>query len=85
MDDDGRRILDLVGKRGLQTQLWVTGGGGPTPAEAERRERIEAEANRIRPIAEAAAKIGCQVGLYNHGGWFGEPENQLAVLDRLDM
>ena len=85
LDDDGRRILDLLGKRGLHTQLWVTGGGGPTPSGAERRERIEAEANRIRPIAEAAAKLGCQVGLYNHGGWFGEPENQLAVLDRLGM
>ncbi len=85
LDDDGRRILDLLGKRGLHTQLWVTGGGGPTPTEAERHERVEAEANRIRPIAEAAAKIGCQVGLYNHGGWFGEPENQLVVLDHLKM
>src|SRR5690606_33930860 len=40
---------------------------------------------RISPIAEAAAEIGCQVALYNHGGWFGEPENQLAILDRLKL
>ena len=35
----------------------------------------------LRPIAEAAAAQGCTIGLYNHGGWFGEPENQLAIID----
>ena len=23
------------------------------------------------------------MGLYNHGGWFGEPENQIAIIERL--
>ena len=51
-----------------------------------RRNRSSAsstETARIRAIAEAAAPLGCTVGLYNHEGWFGEPENQLAILDRL--
>jgi hypothetical protein len=30
-----------------------------------------------------AGKIGCSVALYNHGGWFGEPENQIEILERL--
>ena len=41
------------------------------------------EVARLRPIAEAAAQIGCTVALYNHGGWFGEPENQIAIIERL--
>ena len=85
LDKDGRFILDTLGKHGIKTQLWVTGGGEPTKTPEEQRERIKAEAARIRPIAEAAAKIGCKVGLYNHGGWFGEPENQLAILDELKL
>ena len=32
----------------------------------------------------AAREIGCSLALYNHGGWFGEPENQLAIIARLD-
>ena len=66
-------------------QLWVTGGGGPTKTDDERRQRIAAEAARIRPIAEEAAKIGCTVALYNHGGWFGEPENQIAIIEELKL
>ena len=25
------------------------------------------------------------MGLYNHGGWFGEPENQIAVIEHVKM
>ena len=25
------------------------------------------------------------MALYNHGGWFGEPENQIAIIERLGL
>lgn len=85
LGDEAKLILDVLKRHKIRTQLWITGGGGPTANAAEQAARVEAEAARIRPIAEAAAEIGCQVALYNHGGWFGEPENQLAILDRLKL
>jgi sugar phosphate isomerase/epimerase len=51
----------------------------------EQKARVESEARRLRPIAEAAAKIGCKVGLYNHENWFGDPDNQIAILRELNM
>jgi sugar phosphate isomerase/epimerase len=83
LDAHGRELLAVLKKRGIKTQLWVTGGGGPTKTPEEQRARILAEADRIRPIAEAATAQDCTVALYNHGGWFGEPENQLAILEAL--
>lgn len=85
LDKDGQFILDVLARNKIKTQLWVTGGGEPTKSPEEQRARVVAEAARIRPIAEAAAKIGCTVGLYNHGGWFGEPENQLEILEELKL
>jgi hypothetical protein len=85
LNDEGRQLLDVLQTHGVKTQLWVTGGGEPTKTPDEQRQRIADEAARIRPIAEAAARIGCTVGLYNHGGWFGEPENQLAILTELNL
>lgn len=85
LNDEARGILSLLKKRGIKTQLWVMGGGDSTKTEEERRERVKAESARIRPIAEEAAKIGCRVGLYNHGGWFGEPENQIAIIQELKL
>ena len=83
MNDEARLILQVLERHQLHPQLWVTGGGLATKSPEEQQARIEAEAKRIRPIAEAAAKIGSSVSLYNHGGWFGEPENELAVLELL--
>jgi quinoprotein glucose dehydrogenase len=83
LNDEARLILDVIQRHRVHPQLWVMGGGGPTASADEQRSRISAEAGRIKPIAEAAAKAGCAVGLYNHGAWFGVPENQIAIIERL--
>jgi Xylose isomerase-like TIM barrel len=83
LNDEGRHILDVIKRHGVHPQLWVMGGGAPTKDATEQEARIVAEAARLLPIAKAAADIGCKVALYNHGGWFGEPENQIAIIERL--
>lgn len=83
LNDEAKLILKVLEKHNVKTQLWVTGGGAPTQSPEEQRARVDSEAARIRPIAEAAAKQGCTVALYNHGSWFGEPENQIAIIERL--
>jgi cbb3-type cytochrome oxidase cytochrome c subunit len=85
LNDEAKLILATLARHKLTTQLWVMGGGEPTNTPAEQAQRVAAEVARLRPIAEAAARQGCQVGLYNHGGWFGEPENQLEILAALKM
>jgi quinoprotein glucose dehydrogenase len=83
LNAEAKKTLELFQRHGVHPQLWVTGGGAPTKYPEEQAQRIESEAKRIREIANAAAQIGCTVGLYNHEQWFGEPENQLAIIDRL--
>lgn len=83
LNEEAKLILELLKRNQVRPQLWVSGGGTAVKNEAEQQARIQAESDRIRPIAEAAASIGCKVALYNHGGWFGEPENQIAIIERL--
>jgi sugar phosphate isomerase/epimerase len=85
LNDEARSILGVIERNGLHPQLWVMGGGDAVHSPEEQTRRVEAEADRIRPIAEAAAKIGCKVALYNHGGWFGDPGNQVMILAKLQM
>jgi putative heme-binding domain-containing protein len=82
LNADARTILAVLGRNGIRTQLWVT-LGDPAPQAKSDAERVGAAVRVIRPLAHEATKIGCSVGLYNHGGWFGEPENQIAILNSL--
>ena len=83
LDTDARLILDVIRRHGIHPALWVTGGGEPVKTPAEQRARVAAEVARLRPIVEAARPLGCKVALYNHERWFGDPDNQLAVLEGL--
>jgi sugar phosphate isomerase/epimerase len=83
LNDEARHILEVLKRQDEHPQLWVMGSGAPVGSAEEQAARIETEARRIGEIATAANSIGCTVGLYNHGGWFGDPENQIAIIDRL--
>lgn len=85
LNGEARVILNTLRKNQVHPQLWVTGGGEPVKNAHEQATRVEQEVLRIGPIAEAAEKMGCKVALYNHGGWFGEPTNQLAIIQKLRM
>lgn len=73
------RALALMKRHGIKTQFWVTMGGHGQ----DQQQRIETAARNIEGMAAKAHGVGCTVALYNHGGWDGEPENQMAVIDLL--
>jgi sugar phosphate isomerase/epimerase len=83
LNEEAVKALELFQKHQVKPQLWVMGGGDPVQGEAAQDARVAEEARKIRTVAEAAAPLGLKVALYNHGGWFGEPENQLAIIERL--
>ncbi len=85
LNRDSQAILDALKRNGVKTQLWVLLGSGDVKvADAADQERRVADAvRRLKPLAGDAGKIGCSLALYNHGGWFGEPENQIEIVERL--
>lgn len=86
LNDDAKAILDVLKRHEVKTQLWITMGGGEIQCTPEEQAaRVQQHTDAIRPIAEAAAEIGCTVGLYNHGAWFGEPDNEIAIIKALNL
>ncbi len=77
------KTLEVFKRQNAHPQLWVMGRGAPAGTKEEQQERVEQEAGRIRQLAEIARPYGCKVELYNHGGWFGQTDNQVAVIERL--
>lgn len=78
------QILDLLKHRGRPTQIWITVNDSQI-ADLEGAERVSAYVEPIRYMAERADEFDGKIALYNHGGWFGEPENQISIIKSVGM
>lgn len=78
-------ILDLLKRRSVKTELWYMFTPPREFPELSQEQKVAMVSQAVAWLAGEAKKIGCSVGLYNHGGWFGEPENQLAIMERVKM
>ena len=70
----------LFQKHKIHPQVWQTLGN---PDAATQEARVEAAARAMLPLVERTRQLGCALGLYNHGGWGGEPANLVAVCKHL--
>ena len=69
-------MFRLFQKHDIAPQIWRT---PPSPADGTQEEKVEACAKALLPLVKRTGQLGCKLGLYNHGGWAGEPDNLVAV------
>jgi len=69
-------MVELVKKHHIHPQFWMM---MPNPESGSQQEKVAAAAKELLPRVNETRRLGCQLGLYNHGGWAGEPQNLAAV------
>lgn len=66
----------LVKQYKVSPQIWH-------PCQAANQgsdeEKVVDAAQQLLPLVNQARSLGLKLGLYNHGGWNGEPESMVAV------
>ena len=65
----------------MQPQIWKTLRS--PDGDLSQGERVAAAGTSFLPLVETTRQMGSKLGLYNNGGWGGEPANLVAVLDWL--
>ena len=43
--------------------------------------KLETAVESVKLLHQKAAAVGCRLMLYNHGSWFGDPRNQVAIIE----
>lgn len=74
------KALELFVKHDLHPQIWIMAPAPEAPTESERVQKAVAA---LLPAVEQARQAKCQIALYNHGGWAGEPETMAAIVKEL--
>jgi sugar phosphate isomerase/epimerase len=83
LNEEAKAILACIERNRIHPQLWVTMGTEPETDPIRLEKKLEGAVQTLVPICVEAGRLGCRVGLYNHLGWFGQPVNQIEVLERL--
>jgi hypothetical protein len=82
LSPDNERLLAAVEEAGIATDIWL--GFDTTFFDGlSDEEKVARGAEMVGFVADRAAEIDSRVALYNHGGWFGEPENEIRIIDSL--
>jgi sugar phosphate isomerase/epimerase len=77
-----RTVIDAVIQAGLSVEYWV-GFHANFFAGLDEPAQIRKGAAMIATIRDQAARTHSAVNLYNHGDWFGEPDNQIKIIKAL--
>lgn len=72
--------FDLFRKYDLNPQIWRM---LPQPKGESQEEKVQNAAEQLLPLVEQTRMLQSKLGIYNHGGWSGEPENMVAICEYL--
>lgn len=76
-------ILSTLKKTGTQTTLWVSFSDDFFD-DVDDQGKLGRAVRNISIINNRAEEIGCKVALYNHMRWFGEPHNQMRIIETIN-
>lgn len=82
LNESNEKVFSVVEEVGYKGQIWVSFNANFFENLSD-ADAVEKGANMISSLSKRAAALGCKVALYNHGDWFGEPENQIKIIEAL--
>ena len=78
-----RAVLEFIERNDLNIEVWKTLGGGDLLEIADLDARYDAGAEQVSVLAKVFNDLGCKYGIYNHGGWGGEPQTMVEIAERV--
>lgn len=82
LSEANEQVLQAIAEVGLNTQIWL-GFNANYYEGLSGEEAVEKGVEMIRYLNGRAAPLSCRLALYNHGDWFGEPQNQVRIIKAL--
>jgi hypothetical protein len=76
------QIIDYVNDAGLETTYWVSFSDDFFDFPDD-EEKVNEGVRVLGMVHDLIRQHGCKIALYNHMGWFGEPENQVRIIENL--
>ncbi|MFA7491535.1 MAG: TIM barrel protein [Mariniphaga sp.] len=82
LSKNNQSVLQSLEESGIHTQIWVSFPENHFDAFPDSL-KVQKAKEMIGYVSREAEKQGCKIGLYNHGGWFGDPDHLVEIIRSL--
>lgn len=82
LSPSNERLFHNIDSAGLQTQIWLSFNNNYFDSLSQ-DQALAKGIDIVRYIVDRAERLKCTVALYNHGSWFGDPENQIRIIQAI--
>ena len=82
LSSSNERIFDIVKDLQLKTTLWVSFSNNFFE-DLTQEQSMNRAIEMLKFVNKKAEALGCKIALYNHKGWFGDPNNQVEIIKAL--
>ena len=73
-------IGPLIKKHKITPQIWHYMQFKPTGSQ---KEKVSQTAQSVKSLVDKTRAMELKFGLYNHGGWTGEPDNMVELVEHI--
>lgn len=80
LSESNRAVLAAFAEAHMPVEYWVGFNSNYFEGLGD-ASRVGKGAAMVAYLRDVAAKSGGTIALYNHGDWFGEPDNQLRIIE----
>jgi len=81
LDSANKAMFNMVKEHNIKTDFWI----GITKEFFDGltdEQKLDKGVAAVKSLHKMASDIGCTINLYNHGDWFGEPDNQIKIIEK---
>jgi sugar phosphate isomerase/epimerase len=82
LDDANERLFTIIKQNNVKTEFWLGFGNNHFEGLSD-EEKLKKAMASISYLRDRAKEAGCTISLYNHGDWFGEPVNQVRIIEKM--
>jgi sugar phosphate isomerase/epimerase len=82
LNSSNNKVFNVVEEVGYKGQIWVSFNANFFENVSD-SEAVKKGAEMIAFLSKKANDLDCKIALYNHGDWFGEPKNQIKIIEAL--
>lgn len=82
-DEATEQLLNIIKQHEVETDFWVGFSNKHFDGLSD-DQKLEKAVASVSYIRERAKELGCTISLYNHGDWFGEPLNQVRIIEKMN-